>query len=100
MQREAGLIIRRGQDFYLNLKLNRDYDESTDEVTLVLNMEVESNIFDATDKAPEISIPLMNYTKPGTSTASVDTIDIYSIKIKIDEVLWLVILLQIYCLHT
>ncbi|KAF7995203.1 hypothetical protein HCN44_004675 [Aphidius gifuensis] len=83
MQREAGLVIRRGQDFYLNLKLNRDYDESTDEVTLVLNMEVESNIFDVTDKTPEISIPLMNYFKPGTSTASLDAIDIHSIKIKV-----------------
>lgn len=83
MQREAGLVIRRGQDFYLNVTLNRDYDGSTDELTLVLNMEGETNIFDVNDKTKEISIPLMNTFKPGKSSASLDTVGIHSIKIKV-----------------
>lgn len=80
MEHGLGLVVRRGQKFVLNLKLDHNYDPKDDEIALMLNLKSGKG-----ERIPKIVVPLVASDQElGKSWgASVDSTESYSMKITV-----------------
>lgn len=78
------LVVRRGQEFYINLTLSRDYDPTFDGLSVVFTLDGV--------KKPQyghgtfVVIPLLNpgdVSPQGSWQATIDSLDTNSIRIKV-----------------
>lgn len=84
MQRGTGLVVRRGQPLYLNVKLNRNYNPRSDSIYVYLKMDVEQNIYTKNIKTPQVLVPLSNSGQIKTCwAATINSVDEHSIKLKV-----------------
>ncbi|XP_063983286.1 annulin isoform X1 [Diachasmimorpha longicaudata] len=79
----ARLIVRRGQEFFVRLHLNRDYDPTVDGISLVFTLDgvKKPNYGNGTF----VVTPLLNFgeVSEGAWQASLDSLESNSIRIKI-----------------
>ncbi|XP_044010420.1 annulin-like [Aphidius gifuensis] len=85
MQQKKGLVVRRGQPFYLNVKFNRDYDVENDILYIELKLEVEQYNYEQNYKVPKVLIPLLNSGELKTCwVASINSADKKSMRMKVN----------------
>lgn len=81
--KKACLVVRRGQEFFLNLTLSRDYDPLIDGVSLVFSVEgVDQPLFGHGTLA---AVPLLTPEEESDSPwqASVEAVDVNALRIKV-----------------
>lgn len=80
---EGRLVVRRGQEFFLRLYLNRDYDSTIDGISIVFTLDGIKKPNYA--QGSFVVTPLLNFGEisEGAWQASVDAMEAGSIKIKV-----------------
>lgn len=80
---EARLVVRRGQEFFINLRLSRDYDPKYDGISLVFTLEGAAHA--SSGLGTLVAIPVLSRNNENSKSswqATIDDIQENEIRIK------------------
>ncbi|XP_051167071.1 annulin isoform X2 [Leptopilina boulardi] len=81
--KDARLVIRRGQEFYINLTLSRNYDPINDGISLVFTLNGVPHVSSGLGTLVAIPVLEENETSNGTWQANIDKLEENEMRIKI-----------------